>query len=339
VSKRNRRRIVAIVAAAFAVVALRTPAHPQEASTQTDSGRLLTAVVAAVDGQPITLSDLDAFSRGRGLLLPEAEQATRQSLLEALVRSQLFEMEFKAEGLAASDRDVDIYIDNFLAQSGSDRAQLQAALDDLGVPWDEYFARMREEMQRHALIDREIRSRVSVTEEEINRHWEQSTEFDLPSRVELADIYIALPEDPANNVGVREAHERARLAHAAAKREGFAEAARLYSQGPNADDGGNLGEFARGTLAPEFEDIIKGLDPGDISEPFEAAGGLHIIQLVRTLEGGRVPLEQVQEKIRAKLYADHMDERFTRWVEQDLRGRHYVVLKLDQYESLPRWQP
>ncbi len=316
-----------------------TPARAQETATDGGNERLLTAVVAAVDGAPITLTDLDAFANGRGRLLPEAEQVTRQSLLEGLVRSQLFEVEFQAEGLTANDSDVEVYIDNFLAQTGSNRAELKTALQELGIGWTDYFARMREEMQRHALIDREIRSRVSVTEEEIQRHWEQSTEFDLPVRVEIADIYIALPDDPADTAGTEQARERARLAHLAATREGFEEAARTYSQGPNADQGGNLGEFARGSLAPEFESALRALDEGEISAPFEAEGGIHVIMLVETLQGGRVPLEEVEVKIRGKLYEQHMDERFTRWVEQDLRGRHYVVLKLDQFEALPRWQP
>ena len=296
-------------------------------------------MVAAVDGEPITLTDLDVFANGRGQFLPEAEQITRQSLLEGLVRSQLFEVEFRAEGLTTNDSDVEVYIDNFLAQTGSDRAELKTALQELGIGWPDYFARMREEMQRHALLDREIRSRVSVSEEEIQRHWEQSTEFDLPVRVEIADIYIALPDDPADTAGAEQAGERARLAHQAATSDGFEKAARTYSEGPNADQGGNLGEFARGSLAPEFESALRDLEAGEISAPFEAAGGIHVIMLVTTVQGGRVPLDQVEAKIRGKLYEQQMDQRFARWVEQDLRGRHYVVLQLDQFEALPRWQP
>ena len=57
--------------------------------------------------------------------------------------------------------------------------------------------------------------------------------------------------------------------------------AREYSQEPAAKQtGGELGFFARGNLAPEYEATALKLKPGEISDPVETDFGIHLIQLI-----------------------------------------------------------
>ncbi len=56
------------------------------------------------------------------------------------------------------------------------------------------------------------------------------------------------------------------------------------------------------------------------------------------MSGGRVPLEEVEEEIREKLYVEHLNERFTRWVEEDLRERHHVTVHLRRFAAMPRYE-
>jgi peptidyl-prolyl cis-trans isomerase SurA len=78
-----------------------------------------------------------------------------------------------------------------------------------------------------------------------------------------------------------EARIRAEEAHARLL-EGLAfdEAARLYSDGPMASRGGDLGWFARGQFRPDFEDAAFALQPGALSPVFETAVGYHIVKRV-----------------------------------------------------------
>lgn len=319
--------------AAVAVCVVATAAAAQDVAEPL----LVNAVVAQVDGNPITLRELEAFASGRGRLLPPEERSSQAQLLESLIRSYMLRGEFREKNIVGEDRDVEMYIDNVMHQTNSSRADLQDALDDLGITWQDYFERMREEMQRLALVNREIRSRVNVTPEEIERHWKKSDEFELSARVEIADIFIPFPES-GGMVGEERARREAKQAYEAAKADGFGDAARRYSKGPTAADGGRLGVFGKGTMAPEFERQLAKLDDGEISEPFEAAGGFHIVKLERRISGGRVPLEEVEEEIREKLYVEHLNARFTRWVEEDLRARHHVTVHLSRFTAMPRYQ-
>ena len=283
-------------------------------------------MIASVDGKPITLLDLDHFADGRGRLLPPEERRSRRDLLEALIRSRMFAEEFEKNGIHAEDEDVEAYIDSRLVQTGSSRADIEAALARMGLKWEDYFERMREEVQRLALINREIRAKVTVSPEEVRRAWKTSAEYETKDRVEIGDIYLPLPDDPAEAQALR---EQAREVYELARRGGFGEAARKYSKGPTASAGGHLGVFDIGALSEVFAREVAKLDEGEVSEPFEVDGAIHLLKVFKRFPPGRVPLEEVREEIYEKLYDELLQQRYERWMREDLRRRHHVTVQID----------
>ena len=57
----------------------------------------------------------------------------------------------------------------------------------------------------------------------------------------------------------------------------FADLAGEYSECPSAQDGGQLGEFGRGDMVPEFDEVVFELEVGDTSGVVETAFGYHLI--------------------------------------------------------------
>lgn len=65
---------------------------------------------------------------------------------------------------------------------------------------------------------------------------------------------------------------------------GFAALAREQSDGESRNEGGRLGSFGRGVMAPPFEEAAFALQkPGDIVGPIETQFGFHIIRLDKSL--------------------------------------------------------
>lgn len=70
------------------------------------------------------------------------------------------------------------------------------------------------------------------------------------------------------------------------------------------DKGGDLGRFPAGQMVEEFEDVIRGLEPGQYSDIFTTPFGFHIALLHEKVPAGRAELEEVRETIeRVMLFA------------------------------------
>lgn len=109
----------------------------------------------------------------------------------------------------------------------------------------------------------------------------------------------------------------------------FAELAREHSQDPgSAAQGGDLGWQGPGQLVPAFEEKMRELSLGEISEPFETQFGWHIVQLLETRERDRTldaRRNQAQQYIRAR----KADQRMEGWLQQ-LRDEAYIEIRLGE---------
>ncbi len=64
----------------------------------------------------------------------------------------------------------------------------------------------------------------------------------------------------------------------------FEELARKHSQCPSGKAGGSLGQFSRGQMVPEFDEVIfSDLPLGTVSEPVKTDFGHHLIKVQQRL--------------------------------------------------------
>lgn len=291
---------------------------------------VLDGVIALVDGEPLTMRDLHEYGVKGAPFLPPAIREDRMALLQTMIERRLLKAEYEKNGIAASDAMVERYIAGVLQESGQSRAELDRALAEAGLSYPEYFERMREEVQRMGLVNMLIRSRVNVPDEEVERVWETDPDFLESEKLEVAVIYLPLSSDPEEAAAARALAVEVREA----AEDDFAAAARKYSKGPGASEGGNLGEFERGSLAAHFEQALEGLDEGEVSVPVEGSGGIYIVKLVDVKSSARRPYEEVKEELREKIYEKRMAERYQKWANEDLRRDHNVNIVADDLARL-----
>lgn len=106
----------------------------------------------------------------------------------------------------------------------------------------------------------------------------------------------------------------------------FAELARAHSEHQaTAPDGGDLGWVGPGDMPPAFREVVAGLQPGQLSEPFRSPMGWHLVALVEQRE--RTDVEAFQRaQARQTLYRRQVEEETQRWLRQ-LRDEAYVELR------------
>lgn len=78
----------------------------------------------------------------------------------------------------------------------------------------------------------------------------------------------------------------------------FADLAREHSTCPSGKQGGDLGQFGRGQMVPEFEQAVFGTEAGQITpELVQTQFGFHIIQVQERSSGGTIAFDDVKEQL------------------------------------------
>lgn len=68
------------------------------------------------------------------------------------------------------------------------------------------------------------------------------------------------------------------------------------------DDHGDMGYFGRGTMVPEFEEVVFALKPGEVSDVFKTRFGHHIVKVLDYIPSKPREFDEVREEVRQYLF-------------------------------------
>ncbi|GAB6043498.1 peptidylprolyl isomerase [Endothiovibrio diazotrophicus] len=110
--------------------------------------------------------------------------------------------------------------------------------------------------------------------------------------------------------------------------EDFATLARGHSQDRvSAANGGDLGWVTPGTMVPEFESVMDGLAPGEVSPVFKSKFGYHIVQVLERRNHDSTA-DMQRAKAREIIGKRKSEEALENWLRQ-LRGDAFVEYRLN----------
>lgn len=294
------------------------------------TGTVVNRIVALVDGDPITMHELETFTTDDPRLA-EAARHDPAGVLELVITQRILSKEVQAQGITISEAEIDRYVDTIKQRNHIDDEQLDAALAQQGLTRERYRKQIRDELERAQLINREIRGKVSVSPEEIARYQKaQGVEAEGSSSEQVSISHIVLQIPPgASPAEVEAVQERADKIYREL-RDGadFATVAKRESEDGAAASGGKLGTFKPGEMRDELEEAVAGLDPGEFSKPVRGENSIHIVKLDERIGAGAPDQlsDQQREEIKEKLYSQALEERYARWLKEDLRQKHSVEI-------------
>jgi len=108
----------------------------------------------------------------------------------------------------------------------------------------------------------------------------------------------------------------------------FASLARANSDdAASASEGGELGWIDPGATPPQFEEAVRSLSPGELSEPFRTSSGWHLVQVLERRE--RDVTEDIARNEAAEAIRERKEEEQTELWMRELREEAYVEYRLD----------
>ncbi len=194
------------------------------------------------------------------------------------------------------------------------------ALRSAGMSLEDFRERTSRSIRVNAVIQREVRAKVEVDDEWLQRTYrERQEEFRVPAKAKVQEIVI--PADKLSGQKAREVAEAMRAAIAGG--ESMADVvARLG--GGDATGPVDLGWVEEGELAPALEAAVAGLVAGAVSSPVEARGGLHLLQVLERSESTIRPLAEVKEELAAEEQSRLFQEKMRTYLA-DLEARAYLL--------------
>jgi peptidyl-prolyl cis-trans isomerase SurA len=304
-------------------------------------------IIARVNDSIITRSDLtkereqvqnDLHQQNIAPTDPRAKEQEKD-LLRGLIDQQL---------LLQKGKDLGISGDTELVKKLDDlRKQLKLeTLDDLekeaqkqGVSFEDFKQGIRNQIVTQQVISHEVAPKIQITEKDVQDYYDKhKSELEQPESVDLSEILVSTgapnvnidpnapspTEDPSK---VASAEEKAKQLLAGIKAGAkFEDVAKKSSEGPTADQGGELGQFKRGTLAKELEDLTFGMKPGSESDVIRTKQGFVILKVNQHTQAGVAPLKQVENRIQEAIYYDRLQPALRTYLTR-LREDAYIDIK------------
>ena len=248
----------------------------------------------------------------------------RKALLDRLIDDLLLRQEAKRLGITVRDEEVNLTIQDSLKRRKMSIDDLQQALIKEGSSYEKYRESTRSDLIKMRIIQREIRPRVSVTNEEIGAFYQEHRgEYEGKLRVRL--LMIALPVPGDNPVVKEEQRIKARTALQRLRAgEPFEMLANEFTPGP-ARTGGDIGYVEKGSMNPAIEEVAFNLKPGEISDVIETPQGFYIIRALDRRGGGSLTAKATREDVEERIYRDKVEKKFAEWTVEKRQKAHIEI--------------
>ncbi len=246
----------------------------------------LDRIVAVVNEELVLESELDAALgdvlrqlQGQGAAISEPA-ALRRQVLERLILTRLQTQRARRAGLEPSEADLNQALGSIAERNQLSLEQLPAALAQDGIDFAAYREQIRNEILTTRLRQKEVDSRVSVSERDVALFLENGQQQVQQQReYHLRHILIAVPGGASAGQTQEARDEAAEVLRKLERGGNFAELAIKHSDGQQAIEGGDLGWIAGDVLPTAFADIVPRLKAGQTSPVLEGGNALHIVRL------------------------------------------------------------
>ena len=245
-------------------------------------------IVAVVNSEPITNHEVQReMARVRQQLAAQHRAPLDQASLAAEVVESVINRKVQLQvarenGVRVEDSAVDQAEQSVALQNQIDSAELLRRLAREGLTRSQFRDQLRDQIMLQRLRERELNSRALVTEQEIDQYLQEHQGAAQLSdlQINLAQVLVAVPEaaTPQQLAALQQRAEQV-LQRARAGAD-FAALAREFSDGPEANAGGQLGLRAADRYPALFVQATASLAAGEVAALVRSPAGFHVLKVI-----------------------------------------------------------
>ena len=250
---------------------------------------------------------------------PERLKAMRRAVLDNLIEQELFWQEAQQAGTIATPEEVEAAYAATKAQFKNAEAFEQRIRAEGFTP-ESYRELVKRQVSASKYASGVAAKAAAVTDAEVHRFYvDNPDKFHRPEQVRARHIMVKVAKDASD---AERAAKRARIEEILKQvraGEDFEQLARLHSEAPTKQWGGEMDPFGRGQVAKALEDAAFALSPGQVSDVLATPESFQILKVESRSEAITVSEESARERIRDYL--------------QEIRARQAVAKEAERLRA------
>jgi len=258
------------------------------------------AVVSENDGVAAVVNDTvisqyDLRQRVALFLATTGARATKDNMdrihdqvLKQLETERLELLEAQKNNITVSGSEVDKAIDNITSDNNMTLDQLKGMLAQAGVNIATLRGQIATQIAWSKTVQGTYGDQINITPADVDAELKREAATADKTHYQVAEIFQSV-DNPDQDAKVQK--DMQELHDQIAQGAPFQAVARQFSQNPTAAQGGDLGWMADGQLPKELNDMLRTMEPGNVSPPVRGPGGYYILFLrgKQAPEGTKVP--------------------------------------------------
>lgn len=296
------------------------------------AAQVIDRIVAVVNDDVITQSELQEsmlpFIADYKIRYEEEElegkiDEVRQDALNRLIEEKLILQEAKKREIAVEDSDIEERLDSVKERFNSEE-EFNEAIADSGITMARLKEKYKDQIMMRNLVRGLINTNVNISPTQIVAYYNGNIkDFSVPKMARFKVLLIkCLPDSSMNET------EKIVLQILDKIKDGqdFDLLVKQFSQGPNIDKGGDMGYMPAGGIIKELDDQIELLNAGDTSGMIKTSTGFYIIKVNDKKEAGTLPIYEVEEMIKERLYQRESELTLREFIG-NLKEDAYITVK------------
>jgi len=240
---------------------------------------MVMSIAAVVNEKAITESDIDdrmdmviASSR-----LPnnrEIRQKLMPQIVDSLIDEQLKLQEAERLEIEVSDEEVDAGVATIAKNNKIPPKEFPGRLKAAGVKVATIRDQVKAELAWNKVLQNSVRSRVSVTESDVDSYIEIARNNLGKDEFFVSEIFLPVDE-ASKDASVKQLANK--LVAEIRKGAPFPRVAAQFSKAAGAQKGGAIGWIQQGQLPEELDQALVRMKKGELSAPIHSQSGYHIL--------------------------------------------------------------
>tara|TARA_B110000438_G_scaffold195093_1_gene186728 strand:+ start:45 stop:1364 length:1320 start_codon:yes stop_codon:yes gene_type:complete len=250
------------------------------------TGKFIDGIAAIVNDGVILRSEVEQqlnliianLEKQEGRLPPR--DVIQEQVMERLIIQRVQLQRAERFGVRISDEALNAAITNVAQNNQVEFKDFPKILEAEGINYKDYRKELREQLTIDQLRQRDVASRISVSESELDSFMVLQKDQDaLNYDYNLSHILIPISSTSSNNETTKADLLVNNLYKRISNGENFESLAVEFSKGQQALNGGNLGWMQGEQLPNIFIQAVRSIETDQISQPFKSASGFHLLRL------------------------------------------------------------